>query len=201
MWKEVEPPETAGDVDAAAGGEPGTTELTGTSFRGSGNPPSPSTAISRGGSFGGGASITPNSSSSSSNNNNSRGSSSIGNSSSNNSSPEIEDGTGATNESPIGNGYAELRAELPTTEANRLQSWAWRGDAISSSSRLRVRPERYMDGAEEKVIAEEKGPEASPEASPSLRPLAVVILGEAMEETDKFSSCLLYTSPSPRDRG
>ena len=45
-----------------------------------------------------------------------------------------------------------------------------------------------MDGAEEKGIAEEKGPEASPEASPSLRALAVVILGEAMEETDKFSS-------------
>ena len=45
-----------------------------------------------------------------------------------------------------------------------------------------------MDSAEEKGIAEEKGPEASPEASPSLRALAVVILGEAMEETDKFSS-------------
>ena len=45
-----------------------------------------------------------------------------------------------------------------------------------------------MDSAEEKGIAEEKGPEASPEASPSLRAPAVVILGEAMEETDKFSS-------------
>ena len=44
-----------------------------------------------------------------------------------------------------------------------------------------------MDGAEEKDIAEEKGPEASPEAPPSLRALAVVILGEAMKETDKFS--------------
>ena len=27
IWEEVEPPETAGDVGAAAGGEPGTTEL------------------------------------------------------------------------------------------------------------------------------------------------------------------------------
>ena len=45
-----------------------------------------------------------------------------------------------------------------------------------------------MDGAEEKGIAEDKGLESSLEASPSLRALAVVILGEAMEETDKFSS-------------
>ena len=34
IWEEVEPPETAGDAGAAAGGEPGTTESTGTSFRG-----------------------------------------------------------------------------------------------------------------------------------------------------------------------
>ena len=45
-----------------------------------------------------------------------------------------------------------------------------------------------MDGAEKKGIAGENGPEASPEASPSLRVLAAVILGEAMEETDKFIS-------------
>ena len=45
-----------------------------------------------------------------------------------------------------------------------------------------------MDDTEEKDIAEEKGPEASPQASPSLRALAVVILGDAMKETDKFSS-------------
>ena len=147
-------------VDVAAGREPETTKPTGTPFRGGRSPSSPSTVVSRGGSFGGRESIPPISStnSSRSSGSSSRRSSGSGSSRRNRdgigssdgsdggSSPPV-DGAGATGESTL-DGYAVLPPELSQGEAGRLKSWGRHGDAVVSS-RLR--------------------------------------------------SCLLYTSPSPRD--
>ena len=103
---EVDQPKSARDVDIATGGKPGTTESIRTPFRGGRSPSSPSTVVSRGGSFGGGESVPPDRSSSCNNN----------------SSPDVDDGAGATGERAVGSGYAELPAELPKDEANRLKS-------------------------------------------------------------------------------
>ena len=94
-----------------------TTKPTGTPFRGGRSPSSSSTVVSRGGSFGGGESVPPDRSSSCNNN----------------SSPDVDDGAGATGERAVGSGYAELRAELPKGETNRLKSWARHGEAVASS--------------------------------------------------------------------
>ena len=115
---EVDQPKSARDVDIATGGKLGTTESIRTPFRGGRSPSSPSTVVSRGGSFGGGESSPPDSSNSSS----SSSSSSRSSSSNNNSSSDVDDGAGATSERAVASGYAELPAELPKDEANRLKS-------------------------------------------------------------------------------
>ena len=124
MTWEVDQPKSARDVDIATGGKPGTTESIRTPFRGGRSPSSPSTVVSRGGSFGGGESVPPDSSNSSS----SSSSSSRSSSCNNNSSPDVDDGAGATGERAVGSGYAELPAELPQGEANRPKSWVRHGE-------------------------------------------------------------------------
>ena len=119
---EVDQPKSARDVDIATGGKPGTTESIRTPFRGGRSPSSPSTVVSRGGSFGGGESVPPDSSNSSSSSSSSRSSSS-----NNNSSTDVDGGARATSERAVGSDYAELHAELPKGEANRLKSWARHG--------------------------------------------------------------------------
>ena len=91
---EVDQPKSARDVDIATGGKPGTTDSIRTPFRGGRSPSSPSTVVSRGGSFGGGESVSPDSSNSSS----SSSSSSRSSGCNNNSSPDVDDGAGATGE-------------------------------------------------------------------------------------------------------
>ena len=135
MTWEVNLTEVARDVDVAAdaaGGKPEMVELTGGSLPEGINTSSPSTAVSRGGSFRGGESILPaNSSRSSSNSNSSNNSTS---------SPIIEDDDGDTSHGDTvenaARGYAKRSAELPKGEANRLKSWGWRGETLASS-RLR----------------------------------------------------------------
>ena len=163
----------ARDVDVAAGREPETTKPTGTPFRGGRSPSSPSTVVSRGGSFGGGESVPPDSSNSSS----SSSSSSRSSSCNNNSSPDVDDGAGATGERAVGSGYAELPAELPKGEANRLKSWARHGEAVTSS-RLRSVRSRLAETAEERGV----------EDATSLRALLVEILDEEMHETEVLES-------------
>ena len=105
---------------------------------------SPSTVVSRGGSFRGGESIPP-ASSSSSNSSNSSNSNGGNNSTS---SPVIEDGDGDTGDGDTientASGHAKLPAELPKGEANRLKSWGWCGETLASS-RLRCMRERIVD--------------------------------------------------------
>lgn len=127
VTREVDPPVAVKDPGVAtdaAGGKPETAEPIGGSLRDGRSPSSPSTEVSRGGSI-------------------------VASSSSSSSSPAVEDGAGgAGGESSVGSGYAELPAELPKAEANRLQSWAWHGDAVSSS-RLRRRSDRAANVAKE----------------------------------------------------
>ena len=104
---------------------------------------SPSTAISRPGSFGGGESISP------SNSNNSSSSSSNSNS---------IDSKGAVNSN-----VAQLLEELPKGEKNRLKSWPFRGQPLIFS-RLRQRqvvgkPEEESEDSEHALLAELREPE------------------------------------------
>ena len=99
---------------------------------------SPSTVISRPGSFGGGKSISP------SNNSNS--------SSSENSSNIID------SKRAVNSNVAQLPEELPKGEKNRLKSWPFRGQPLVSS-RLRQRqvvgePEEESEGSEHAPLAE-----------------------------------------------
>ena len=98
--------------------------------------PSPSTAISRPGSFGGGESISPSNSSSSS-------------SSSSNS---------VDSERAVNSNVVQLPEELPKGEKNRLESWPFRGQPLVSS-RLRQRqvvgePEEESEDSEHALLAE-----------------------------------------------
>ena len=142
---EVYSPEAARDVGVAAdaaGGKPETAEPTGGSLQEGTSPSSPSTVVSRGGSFRGGESIPPASNSSSSSNSNSN----HGNNST--SSPVIEDSDGDNGDGDAventTSGYAKLPAELPKGEANRLKSWRLRGETLASS-RLRGMREGIAD--------------------------------------------------------
>ena len=152
MAWEVNSPEAARDVGVAAdaaGGKPETAEPTGGSLREGTSTSSPSTVVSRGGSFRGEESIPSASSSSSSSSNSNSGNNST-------SSPVIEDGDGDTVENTA-SGYAKLPAELPKGEANPLKSWGWRGETLASS-RLRCMRERIVDrleaGSDARALAE-----------------------------------------------
>ena len=117
---EVDSPEDARDVGVAtdaASGKPETAEPTGDSLREGTSPSSPSTVVSRGGSFRGGESIPPASSSSSNSNSGNNSTSSL----------VLEDGDGDTGGGDTVKNTAsvcvKLPAELPKGEANRLKSW------------------------------------------------------------------------------
>ena len=166
----------ARDVDVAAGREPETTKPTGT-------PLSPSTVVSRGGSFGGGESIPPSSSTKRSRSSGSSSSRSSGSGSSRRSrdgigscdgsdggSSPIVDGAGATGESTV-DGYAVLPPELPKGEAGRLKSWGRHGDAVVSS-RLRSVRNRLVEASEE------QGAEGETALLVQMRALLVEILDE-----------------------
>ena len=136
---EVDSPEAARDVGVAAGaagGKPETAESTGGSLREGTSTSSPSTVVSREGSFRCGESIPPASSSSSSSNSGHNSTS----------SPVLEDGDGDTVEKTA-RGYAKPPAERPKGDANRLKSLGWRGETLASS-RLRGMRERIADRLE-----------------------------------------------------
>ena len=99
---------------------------------------SPSTVISRPGSFGGGESISP---SNNSNSSNSESSSNI-----------------IDSERAVNSNVAQLPEELPNGEKNRLKSWPFRGQPLVSS-RLRQRqvvgePEEESEDSEHALLAE-----------------------------------------------
>ena len=99
---------------------------------------SPSTVISRPGSFGGGESISP---SNNSNSSNSENSSNI-----------------IYNERAVNSNVVQLPEELPKGEKNRLKSWPFRGQLLVSS-RLRQRqvvgePEEESEDSEHALLAE-----------------------------------------------
>ena len=96
---------------------------------------SPSTVISRPGSFGGGESISPSNSSNSSSSSNS-----------------------IDSERAVNSNVAQLPEELPKSEKNRLESWPFRGQPLVSS-RLRQRqvvgePEEESEDSEHALLAE-----------------------------------------------
>ena len=116
-WEVDSPARDVGVAADAAGGKPETAEPTGDSLREGTSPSSPSTVVSRGGSFRGGESIPPASSSSSNSNSGNNSTSSL----------VLEDGDGDTGGGDTVKNTAsvcvKLPAELPKGEANRLKSW------------------------------------------------------------------------------
>eukprot|EP00903_Cladosiphon_okamuranus_P012963 g12101.t1 len=123
----------------------------------------PSTVVSRGGSFGGGESTPSGDSGSSNVSGSGRGSGSsksrsrrdgIGSSDGGGggSSPTA-DGDGVTGESTV-DGYAVLPPELSKAEAGRLKSWGRHGDVVVTS-RLRSVPNRLVVASAEPVVEDE----------------------------------------------
>ena len=123
---ESDTPDAAGGTDDAISDKPVANEGS-----------SPSTVISRPGSFGGGESISPSNSS---------------NSSSSSSSSSID------SERAVNSNVAQLPDKLPKGEKNRLESWPFRGQPLVSS-RLRQRqvvgePEEESEDCEHALLAE-----------------------------------------------
>lgn len=75
-------------------------------------------------------------------------------------------------------GYAELPANLPRGEANRLKSWAWHGDSVSLS-RLRERRGRIAN------VAKTLDLDLSDE---ELQAFAVEFLDEEAEEAEQLQA-------------
>eukprot|EP00903_Cladosiphon_okamuranus_P006200 g6097.t1 len=155
IWEDEN--EAARDVDATTGREPQPIKSTGLPFRGGRSHSTPSTVVSRGGSFGGGESTPPSDSGSS----NVSGSGSDSGSSKSRSrrdgigssdgggggsSPTV-DGDGVTGESTV-DGYAVLPPELSKAEAGRLKSWGRHGDAVVTSRLRSVRNRLVVASAE-----------------------------------------------------
>lgn len=153
IWEDEN--EAARDVDVTTGREPQPIKPTGLPFRGGRSPSTPSTVVSRGGSFEGGESTPP--SDSGSRNVSGSGSDSsksrrrrdgIGSSDSGGggSSPTANR-DGVTGESIV-DGYAVLPPELPKAEAGRLKSWGRHGDAVVTSRLRSVRNRLVVASAE-----------------------------------------------------